>query len=238
MNSPLYAEAPDSIRQNRNLAHAMPRGFETLEELEAMSQRELHLGRLVLVKSGDIRNAISDIKQDIPRRDFKRYARRVFRPLMHQAAILQQTADPENVHVIISHRAGQAFEEHINHFVPDATRGMVSQFRDEETQEVTSNFSKIGACTGKSVIIVDPMLATGNSVTAIIEEASHRGADTITTVHGFVAPQGAAAVLRQVSVNYLVCPEFEAGLNEHAFIVGTDGRMLGDFGDRYCGPSQ
>jgi uracil phosphoribosyltransferase len=86
--------------------------------------------------------------------------------------------------------------------------------------------------SGRPVIVLDPMLATGGSLLHCIELLVARGADDVTVVCVLVAPEGVARLETSGFPVRLVTASVDEGLNGNAYIVPG----LGDAGDRQFGP--
>lgn len=85
---------------------------------------------------------------------------------------------------------------------------------------------------GQPVLVLDPMLATGGSMTHTVGLLHSRGADDITVLCVVAAPEGVAALQKTAPDARLFAAAIDAGLNEVAYIVPG----LGDAGDRQFGP--
>lgn len=230
----LYETDPVQARQTMDLAHGMPEGFRTFEELDTECERLLSLGKVSVVNTVSINNSMEKIKDpNIDVKDFRDMAHILISQLAQEV-----TRRPlQNRKIAISVRAGLAFLGHAMKFMPEAEVGFDTQTRDEETAECTSFHGKLGSFTGKHAIVFDPMLATGGSMLDLVNEVSRRGAIGVTTVSMFTTPQGLVAVSRHPNVQEMITTPLEAGLNERKYIVGSHQphSMLGDFGDRYFG---
>jgi uracil phosphoribosyltransferase len=86
--------------------------------------------------------------------------------------------------------------------------------------------------TGRPVIVLDPMLATGGSLLHCVQLLADRGATDITVICALAAPEGLARIEASGLVTKLVTASIDEGLNDNAFIVPG----LGDAGDRQFGP--
>ena len=123
----------------------------------------------------------------------------------------------------------------LNGFVdalPDARVGHIGMARDEETHQPESYYCKLPAdIGGTDTILIDPMLATGNSSAAAAAELKSQGATRIRFVSIVSCPEG----IGHFSETHPDIPIFTAaideGLDENAYIVPG----LGDAGDRYFG---
>jgi uracil phosphoribosyltransferase len=78
------------------------------------------------------------------------------------------------------------------------------------------------------VIVLDPMLATGNSTAAAVQIVKDAGATSIVVIAIIAAPEGIERVLDEHPDVRIVVAAIDRGLNEHGFIVPG----LGDAGDR------
>ncbi|HXS84884.1 MAG TPA: uracil phosphoribosyltransferase, partial [Mycobacterium sp.] len=85
---------------------------------------------------------------------------------------------------------------------------------------------------GRPVIVLDPMLATGGSMTHAVGLLQQRGADDVTVVCVVAAPEGIAALEKAAPHARLFTAAVDDGLNDNAYIVPG----LGDAGDRQFGP--
>ena len=81
------------------------------------------------------------------------------------------------------------------------------------------------------VIVVDPMLATGNSAIAALSRLKESGATSIKYVCLLASPEGLAALRAAHPDVPVVAAALDERLNEHGYIVPG----LGDAGDRMCG---
>jgi uracil phosphoribosyltransferase len=81
------------------------------------------------------------------------------------------------------------------------------------------------------VILLDPMLATGNSTAAAIRTVKNAGATSVRLIAIIAAPEGVAKITRDHPDVQIVVAAIDRGLNEKGFIVPG----LGDAGDRLYG---
>jgi len=130
-------------------------------------------------------------------------------------------------------RAGLGMVEQANALLPEATVGFVGVARDEETALPTPYLESLpDDLAGRPVIVLDPMLATGGSMTHAIDLLHRRGADDITVLCVVAAPEGIAALEKTAPQARLFTAAIDDGLNDVAYIVPG----LGDAGDRQFGP--
>ena len=110
--------------------------------------------------------------------------------------------------------------------------GFVGLARDEQTFEPRAYLESLPAdLSGKPVLVLDPMLATGGSLEPCCRLLADRGCDQITVVCVLAAPEGIRRLTGSGLPLRLVTASIDEGLNERAFIVPG----LGDAGDRQFG---
>ena len=116
--------------------------------------------------------------------------------------------------------------------VPSARVGHIGMFRDEETLIPHVYFCKMPKDVAeRDILIVDPMLATGGSAAAAIDEMKKRGCKHITLMVLVAAPEGIKAVQEKYPDVNIYAGALDDHLNEHGYIVPG----LGDAGDRIFG---
>jgi uracil phosphoribosyltransferase len=131
-------------------------------------------------------------------------------------------------------RAGLGMLEGMAKMVPTAEVGFLGMARDEETLQPTTYAERLpDDLSDRQCFVLDPMLATGGSLTAAIEFLFDRGAVDVTAICILAAPEGLASVEqalhgREVSI---VLGAVDERLNEQGYIVPG----LGDAGDRLYG---
>jgi uracil phosphoribosyltransferase len=130
-------------------------------------------------------------------------------------------------------RAGLGMVEQAHTLLPEARVGFIGVARDEETARPTPYLESLpDDLRGRPVIVLDPMLATGGSMTHAIGLLQRRGADDITVLCVVAAPEGVAALEKKAPHARLFTAAVDEGLNGDAYIVPG----LGDAGDRQFGP--
>jgi uracil phosphoribosyltransferase len=142
-------------------------------------------------------------------------------------------ADPKPLVVPIL-RAGLGMLEGMVKLVPSAEVGFLGMVRNEETLQPTTYAERLPEdLSNRQCFVLDPMLATGGSLSAAIEFLFKRGAVDVTAICILAAPEGIAAVerLTQGRDVTLVVGAVDDHLNEHGYIVPG----LGDAGDRLYG---
>jgi uracil phosphoribosyltransferase len=129
-------------------------------------------------------------------------------------------------------RAGVGMLEGTLSLISSARVGFMGMYRDEDTLEAIQYYVKLPDDLGeRDAIVLDPMLATGNSSVAAISMAKDAGARSVTLVCMVAAPEGIETVHATYPDVHIVCAAVDRGLNERGFIVPG----LGDAGDRLYG---
>ncbi len=129
-------------------------------------------------------------------------------------------------------RAGLGFLDGMLHVVPGARVGHIGLYRDPETLEAVEYFFKMPSnMQERDVILLDPMLATGNSAVAAIDKIKTLRPKSIRFVCLLTCPEGIAAVHHKHPDVPIYTAAIDRGLNAHSYIVPG----LGDAGDRIFG---
>jgi uracil phosphoribosyltransferase len=129
-------------------------------------------------------------------------------------------------------RAGVGMLDAVLSLVPGARVGFIGLFRDEETLEPVEYYVKLpGDIADRDVILLDPMLATGNSTAAAIETVKRVGATSVRLIALIAAPEGVARVHRDHPEVPIVVAAVDRELNDVGYILPG----LGDAGDRLYG---
>ena len=116
--------------------------------------------------------------------------------------------------------------------VPSARVGHIGMFRDEETLIPHVYFCKMPKDVAeRDILIVDPMLATGGSAAAAIDEMKKRGCKHIKLMVLVAAPEGIEYLIKNHPDVEIYAGALDDHLNEHGYIVPG----LGDAGDRIFG---
>ncbi len=129
-------------------------------------------------------------------------------------------------------RAGEGLLGAMLHLVPSARVGHVGLYRDEETLQPVEYLVKMPKdMAERTVIALDPMLATGNSAIAAIDRIKEAGARDVRFVCLLSAPPGVENLRRAHPDVPIITAAIDEKLNENGFIVPG----LGDAGDRLFG---
>ena len=129
-------------------------------------------------------------------------------------------------------RAGNGLVDGLLDLVPSARVGHIGVYRDPATLAAVEYYCKLPEDIAERLtVVVDPMLATGNSAVAAITRLKARGARDIRLVCLLAAPEGIAEVARAHPEVRVFTAALDERLNDHGYIVPG----LGDAGDRLYG---
>ena len=129
-------------------------------------------------------------------------------------------------------RAGLGFLDGMLDVVPGARVGHIGLYRDPQTLEAVQYYFKMPShLQERDVILLDPMLATGNSAVAAIDLLKAQQPKSIRFVCLLTCPEGIAAVHGKHPDVTIYTAAIDRGLNEKSYIVPG----LGDAGDRIFG---
>jgi uracil phosphoribosyltransferase len=129
-------------------------------------------------------------------------------------------------------RAGVGFLDGMLEMVPAARVAHIGLYRDPETlQAVEYYFKAPSDIADRTVIVMDPMLATANSAIAAVDRLKQRGAHDLRFVCLLAAPEGIAKMRAAHPDVRIWTAAIDSHLNDHGYIVPG----LGDAGDRMFG---
>jgi uracil phosphoribosyltransferase len=129
-------------------------------------------------------------------------------------------------------RAGNGLLDGILELVPAARVGFVGLYRDPETLQPVQYYCKLpDHLEDRVCIVVDPMLATGNSSAAAVTLLKQSGARNIRFLCLLAAPEGIKHMQEVHPDVPIVTAAVDRHLNDHGYIVPG----LGDAGDRMFG---
>jgi uracil phosphoribosyltransferase len=129
-------------------------------------------------------------------------------------------------------RAGNGLLDGILELIPAARVGFVGLYRDPETLQPVQYYFKVPTqLEDRVTIVVDPMLATGNSSVAAIDLLKKAGAKNIRFLCLLAAPEGIQRMQEAHPDVPIVTAAVDSHLNDHGYIVPG----LGDAGDRMFG---
>ena len=134
--------------------------------------------------------------------------------------------------LVVILRAGNGLLDGLLELVPSAPVGHLGIYRDPASLAAVEYYCKLPPdIAERLVILVDPMLATGNSAVAAISRLKHNGARDIRLLCLLAAPEGVAALHAAHPDVAILTAAVDRRLNEHGYIVPG----LGDAGDRMYG---
>jgi len=129
-------------------------------------------------------------------------------------------------------RAGTGFLDGMLNLVPSARVAHIGLYRDPQTLEAVEYYFKAPADVAERlVIIMDPMLATGNSAIAALDRLKRRGVREMRFVCLLAAPEGVERLSNAHPEVEIWTAAIDERLNDHGYIVPG----LGDAGDRLFG---
>lgn len=141
--------------------------------------------------------------------------------------------DGERPAIVPILRAGLGMSEGLSELMPSAPVGHIGLYRDHDTHQPVEYLVKLPMIKKRPFILVDPMLATGNSAVYAVEVLEKNGVDKKDV--SFMALVGAPEGVKTFRASYPDIPIYIASLddklNEDAYIMPG----LGDAGDRLFG---
>ena len=129
-------------------------------------------------------------------------------------------------------RAGLGMVSGILALVPSAKVGHIGMYRDEETHEPQEYYCKLpDPIAERTIVVCDPMLATGGSAIDAINQIKKHGGKNIKFMCIIAAPEGLERLHREHPDIQIYVGSLDRQLNENAYICPG----LGDAGDRIFG---
>ena len=138
----------------------------------------------------------------------------------------------ENNSVAISVlRAGLGLVDGVKDLIPNVSFGYIGVQRNEETAEPENYYEKLPELNDKNVFILEPMLATGGSLSFAIETVKKYHPKNIHALTVIAAPEGIKLIKEKHSDITLITAAIDEKLDENWYSVPR----LGDMGDRLFG---
>ena len=130
-------------------------------------------------------------------------------------------------------RAGLGLVEGFVKFLPNVEKGHIGLYRDEQTYQPVEYLCKLPKVSNKTILVLDPMLATENSSSTAIDLIKERGVKmkNIKLISLLAAPEGIKNLRKKHRDLHIFTCSLDKGLNKKKYIVPG----LGDAGDRYMG---
>lgn len=195
-------------------------------------QHKLTLMRQKTTSSKDFRELLEEISmlmtyeitRDFPLRDIE-----IETPV---AKCTGRVLEGKKVGVVPILRAGLGMLNGVVNMIPAARVGHVGMYRDPETLKPVEYYCKLpGDVAERTLIVVDPMLATGGSSAAALSLLKEKGAKNLILMCLVAAPEGIKVINEEHPDIPLYVAAVDEKLNEHGYIVPG----LGDAGDRIFG---
>ena len=143
-----------------------------------------------------------------------------------------QVIDGKKLVLVSILRAGDGFLDGMLRVVPGARVGHIGLYRDPDTlQPVEYYFKMPSEMSERDVVVVDPMLATGNSAAAAVARIKQLNPKSIKFVCLLAAPEGVAVMQAAHPDVDIYTAAVDRELNDHGYILPG----LGDAGDRIFG---
>ena len=129
-------------------------------------------------------------------------------------------------------RAGIGMLDGVLSLVTAARVGFIGLYRNEETLQPVEYYVKLPADVAeRDVILLDPMLATGNSTAAAVDIIKRAGAQSVRMIAIIAAPEGLERLHAAHPDVHVIVASIDRALDERGYIVPG----LGDAGDRLYG---
>ncbi len=128
-------------------------------------------------------------------------------------------------------RAGLGMLDAVLDMIPEVKVGFAGVQRDEETALPQEYYAKLPDLSDASVLILEPMLATGGSLSWAVGKVKSSGARQITALCVVTAPEGVRRLNEDHPDVHIVAAAYDRELNDNYYIVPG----LGDMGDRLFG---
>ena len=187
-------------------------------------------------------------REGISTKDFRDLASEVARLLTYEATsdletekkMIEGWAGPVSVDTIKGKkitvvpilRAGLGMMDGVLDMIPNARVSVIGLYRNEETFQPVAYFQKFTSSIGdRTAMILDPMLATGDSVIAAIDMLKEAGSKKIKGLFLVAAPEGIRALQEKHPDVDIYVAAIDERLNEFGYILPG----LGDAGDKIFG---
>jgi uracil phosphoribosyltransferase len=128
-------------------------------------------------------------------------------------------------------RAGLGMLDAVLEMIPNCKVGFAGVQRDEETASPQEYYARLPDLSAASVLILEPMLATGGSLSWAVDKVKSSGAKDITALCVVTAPDGVKRMYEDHPDVHIVAAAHDRELNDQFYIVPG----LGDMGDRLFG---
>ena len=165
-----------------------------------------------------------EVTRDVPMQDIE-----IETPL---ETMTSKVIDGKKLVLVSILRAGNGILEGMLSVVPGARVGHIGLYRDPKTLTAVEYYFKMPSeMQDRDIIVVDPMLATGNSAVAAVERLKEMRPKSIKFVCLLAAPEGVATLQAAHPDVPIYTAAIDRELNGHGYILPG----LGDAGDRIFG---
>ena len=165
-----------------------------------------------------------EVTRDVPMQDIE-----IETPMETMTA---KVIDGKKLVLVSILRAGNGILEGMLNVVPGARVGHIGLYRDPKTLTAVEYYFKMPSeMQDRDIIVVDPMLATGNSAVAAVERLKELSPKSIKFVCLLAAPEGVATLQAAHPDVPIFTAAIDRELNDHGYILPG----LGDAGDRIFG---
>lgn len=148
------------------------------------------------------------------------------------APLMAPILDGKKTVLVSIMRAGSGILNGMLEILPSARVGHIGLYRDPKTLTAVEYYFKMpGEMENRDVIVVDPMLATGNSAVAAVERLKELNPKSIKFVCLLTCPEGVATMQKAHPDVPIYTAAIDRELNSHGYILPG----LGDAGDRIFG---
>ncbi len=137
----------------------------------------------------------------------------------------------EDIVIVPVLRAGLGMLDGCQMLIPKAKTGFAGVYRDEKTLEPVEYYLKLPELSNSRVLVVDPMLATGGSLSATVARLKELKAGNIIVICILAAPEGIRKMQDEHPNVDIYCACIDDGLDERGYIMPG----IGDCGDRIFG---
>ena len=195
-------------------------------------QHKLSLMRMKSTSTSAFRNLLGELSMLMAyevTRDLRTHPVAIDTPLARMQAPM---LDGKKIALVSIMRAGTGILDGMLRLIPSARVGHVGLYRDPETLVAVEYYFKVpGEMGGRDVIVVDPMMATGNSAVAAVGQLKDTRPRSIKFVCLLTCPEGLANFHEHHPDIPVFTAAIDSHLDEHGYIVPG----LGDAGDRLFG---
>jgi uracil phosphoribosyltransferase len=195
-------------------------------------QHKLSLLRMKSTSTSAFRNLLGELSMLMAyevMRDMRTHPVAIETPLARMTA---PVLDGKKIVLVSIMRAGAGILDGMLRLVPSARVGHIGLYRDPRTLEAIEYYFKVPREMGdRDAIVVDPMLATGNSAVAAVDRLRETRPRSIKFVCLLTCPEG----LRTFHAHHPDVPVYTAAVDSHLDAHGYIVPGLGDAGDRLFG---